>query len=53
MRWRAIWPSAKLLLAQTQRSDSFGRYQTELYAAGVNVSDRLVQHGLAAYQVYR
>jgi endonuclease YncB( thermonuclease family) len=42
----------KTLVAQTFKSDSFGRYITEVWADGANVSDWLVQAGHATYKTY-
>ena len=42
----------KVLIAQTQKSDSFGRFLVELYADGKNVSDYLVESGYAVYKQY-
>jgi micrococcal nuclease len=44
--------AGKALMAHTQKSDSFGRFLTELYADNQNVSDWLVANGFAAYKVY-
>lgn len=46
-----LW--GKLLVAHTQRSDSFGRFLAEVYADGQNLSDWLVANGLAKYQDYK
>ena len=47
-----VYVTGKVLVAQTQKSDSFGRYLTELYADGQNVSDWLVANDYAVYQTY-
>jgi endonuclease YncB( thermonuclease family) len=36
----------------TARADSFDRWIVDIYADGVNVSDYLVQEGLATYRTY-
>ena len=43
----------KQLIANTQKSDSFGRFLIELYADGKNCSDWLVEQGHAIYQMYK
>lgn len=43
----------KILLAHTQKSDSFGRFLAEVYADGANVSDWLVANNHAVYQTYK
>lgn len=40
-------------LVTTAKSDSFDRWIVELYADGANISDWLVDNGLAVYQAYR
>jgi len=40
------------LVAQTHKSDVYGRYLVELWAAGENVSDWLVAHHHAVYKEY-
>jgi endonuclease YncB( thermonuclease family) len=42
----------KSLMAHTQKSDSFGRFLTELYADNTNVSDWMVTNGHAVYKTY-
>ena len=44
--------AGKTLIAQTQKSDNFGRFLVELYADGKNVSDYLVESGFAKYRSY-
>jgi micrococcal nuclease len=50
--WLEQYLVGKSLLAQTQKSDSFGRFLAELYADGSNVSDAIVAAGQAVYKVY-
>ncbi len=45
--------AGKVLVASTQKSDSFGRFLAELTADNQNVSDWLVANGYASYQVYK
>jgi micrococcal nuclease len=44
--------AGKNIIAQTQKSDSFGRFLVELYADSQNCSDWLVSNGFAVYKVY-
>lgn len=50
--WLEMFLTEKPLTAQTQKSDSFGRYLAEVWAGNENVSDALVAAGKAAYKAY-
>lgn len=50
--WLEVFLTEKALTAQTQRSDSFGRYLAEVWAGNENVSDALVAAGKAVYKIY-
>lgn len=50
--WLEVFLAEKPLTAQTQKSDSFGRFLIECWAGGENVSDALVSAGHAAYKSY-
>lgn len=50
--WTPGGLAPKVLVAQTQRSDHFGRFLAEVLADGKNVSDYLVTAGFARYQTY-
>jgi micrococcal nuclease len=50
--WLEAFLVGKSLMAHTQKSDSFGRFLTELYADNQNVSDALVSAGQAIYKTY-
>jgi micrococcal nuclease len=47
-----VYLKDKILIAQTQKSDSFGRFLVELLADNKNVSDWLVESGYASYKSY-
>ena len=50
--WLEVFLTEKALTAQTQKSDSFGRFLAEVWAGNENVSDALVAAGKAAYKLY-
>lgn len=50
--WLEVFLTGKSLVAQTQKSDSFGRWLAELWANGENCSDALVAAGKASYASY-